>query len=232
MNGGDLKWKGTGIILTGITQRKSSSSGSSKTGAIVGVVVGIVGLLALIVPTIVICRRRKSRGSKAGGMGGARQDLPTLGASSVPKQQAEGLAASPGEKSALADGVTIGPQATTDILRSDVKRRADVPVAQDLQATPTLAPTWQPLPVPSPAQLSPSESTAAQLSAQQLRLVQELMENGLPSTQVVSVVQSMLTSSGSSSALPGATVPDTELHVADMEPPPEYDFKDRPTRGA
>ncbi|KAG8938396.1 hypothetical protein FRC00_000190, partial [Tulasnella sp. 408] len=117
-------------------------------------------------------------------MEGARQGLPALGAASVPKRQAESLAASPSEKSARADAETSGAQATTNIFRSDVKSSADAPGAQDLQAIPTLAPTPQPLPVPSSAQLSPPESSAAQLSAQQLRLVQELMDNGLPSTQV------------------------------------------------
>ncbi|KAG8914250.1 hypothetical protein FRC01_004154, partial [Tulasnella sp. 417] len=69
-----------------------------------------------------------------------------------------------------------------DVPRSDAKGSRSAPGSQDLEAIPTLGPASQPLPVTFSAQLPPPDSGMSQLSAQQLRLVQELMDNGLPST--------------------------------------------------
>ncbi|KAG8947733.1 hypothetical protein FRC04_010507 [Tulasnella sp. 424] len=245
INQGQVEYKGTGVIVSGIqyypdplpgvptlSSEPGSHSSHGRNKAIIGGVIGgIIGFLALVVPAIVMIYRRR-RSAKRGEVGEPQLDLLTPGERAIVGQDGEGLTPTPAEKSE--NTVTTDQMATSTILQNEPEGES-VPVVLPQTTQPPSSQGSKPLPPPPSTQLpSPAEShslgshipPAPQLSPQQLRLVQELMDQGLPSSQVAGVVQSMLASGGSRNTDATPLPSETPGHVNDA--PPQYDFKDRP----
>lgn len=74
---------------------------------------------------------------------------------------------------------------------------------------------------------STAVTPAANLSPQQLGLVQDFIDQGLPSHQIASAVETMLasSSSGAAAASPSTQSPNGQAASG----PPKYDFKERPS---
>ncbi|KIO27242.1 hypothetical protein M407DRAFT_7406 [Tulasnella calospora MUT 4182] len=148
----------------------------------------------------------------------------------------EGVEGTPTEKSENAT-MTRGATAAATLPWSPQGDSAQVVVPQAAQ--PQESQALKPLPsAPSTQRTVPNNSDASraqehsapQLSPQQVRLAQDLMDQGVPSPQVAGVVKSILASGSSSNT--NATVAsrsDTPGHAPDA--PPQYDFKDTSTKG-
>ncbi|KAG8919734.1 hypothetical protein FRC01_001142, partial [Tulasnella sp. 417] len=189
----------------------------------------------LVVAAIVWVYRRR-RSSNGGQTGNPQLDLSTPRNLTTPGHNEEGLAGTPAEKSEDAM-MAQGESATTTLPLSP---QGEFPQAVTPQAAqPQQNRALKPLPSPPLTQSSPPNNSDAlepqqhspQLSPQQVRLVQELVDQGVPSSQVAGVVRSMLASGSSSNtnSAVAAAPPDPVGQAPDA--PPEYDFKDDSKRG-
>ncbi|KAG9049054.1 hypothetical protein FS837_011327 [Tulasnella sp. UAMH 9824] len=234
-----VQYDGTGLIVSAVQyypdplpgvptlNSEPSSNGSNKKAIIGGVVGGVLGLGLLVGAIIIFYRRRWSM--NRGEAGNPQLDLLAAVNLSTPGSNEQGLAGAPGEKSESAV-MAQAATATTTLLQSPQRdfAQAVLPAAQPYESR-----TVKPLPSPPPTQqassnnpnvVEPPQHSEPQLSPQQARLVQELVDQGVPPTQVAGVVKSMLASGASSNTDATVAAPsDTPGHASDA--PPQYDFK-------
>ncbi|KAG9049052.1 hypothetical protein FS837_011325 [Tulasnella sp. UAMH 9824] len=217
-----LDW-GTGIMISSV------HSGGSTRVIIGGVLGGTLGLVAAIV--IVYRRRLTNRGE----VGNPNTDIWAPGNLTTPEPDEEELTESPAEKrgdvaiAQEAAGTTALPRSPQEeFVQAAVTRAAQPQEEQALRPSPSL-PSTQGTVASNTAMFQAPEHSMPQLSPQQVRLVQDLIGQGIPSPQVASVISSMLGSSTSNNT--NATVvtrPDAVGRAPDA--PPKYDLKDIPTR--
>ncbi|KAG9049053.1 hypothetical protein FS837_011326 [Tulasnella sp. UAMH 9824] len=213
---------GTGILISSV------HSGRSTRVIIGGVVGGTLGL-ALVVATIVIVYRRRLK--NRGEVGNPNADIWAPGYLTTLGPNEEGFTGSPVEKredvamAQEATATTALPRSPQEkFLQAAVPRAAHPQEGQALRPLPSLLSTRGTM-ANNTAALQAPEHSMPQLSPQQVRLVQDLMDQGIPSPHVASVISSMLASSRSNNTNATVTTrPDVVGRAPDA--PPKYDFKD------
>ncbi|KIO27246.1 hypothetical protein M407DRAFT_7407 [Tulasnella calospora MUT 4182] len=245
-NGGwsPVQYDGTGIMISAMqyypdplpglptltSEPSSNGSLGNKKAIIGGIVGGIIGLGLLVGAIVMVYQRRRAR-----NRGEPQMDLLTPGDLTTAGRDEESVAGTPAEKSENATMPRGAPVAITlpwspqgDSAQVVIPQAAQPQESQALKPLSSPPSNQRTVPNNSDA-LQAQEHLAPQFSPQQVRLVQDLMDQGVPSPQVAGVVKSMLVSGSSSN--PNATVTsrsDTPGHAPDA--PPQYDFKDTSTK--
>ncbi|KAG8896595.1 hypothetical protein FRB99_008806 [Tulasnella sp. 403] len=202
-----------------------------------GVVIGLV--LLIIIVSVFVCYRRRSRRS-------TNRARTTIDEEGTGKPDAfavdEKADVQPGQTPAATlphspEGATTSPVAIvasnhgispgyTRSLSTSLEHAPKHDGVQDLGVNTVVEPTSASRPLPSlPIVASQSSSPPAavvgtsptQLTGEQLRLIQSLVERNVPGDRITTVLDSMVSAQTPSSRQAG-----TE---ADLPPPPEYDFK-------
>ncbi|KAG8944731.1 hypothetical protein FRC04_001584 [Tulasnella sp. 424] len=187
---------------TGVTS--GSSSGSPHLKVTVGVPVGAIAIFIIVLVAIYGCWKRRQNRKSTDQIPGAVSDKPS---EETPPRTPE---PSPGPNASTS--LTI----QTPALGKGAPTTAPATLSLSTQAT-------------SPSLVTPTEGAASQpMSAEQIAQIQTLTRQGLSSTQIAAVLESMRSASEPSSGAQRAHGATDGMGRVD-DPPPQYDFKDRTT---